>query len=71
MKKVLYLTNNSFDKAEFAKLLNKIGVSAEMTEKGVVLDKEALNAIPNYKLPHWVYMNKAHINSPYCTEEVK
>ena len=70
MKKVLYLTNGVFNTEEFAKLLNKIGVYAEVTKDGVILDKEGLNAIPVYNLPHWVYMNKKYINSPYHTKEV-
>lgn len=68
---VLYKTNSSFNKELFAKRLREHGVTAKATEHGVILDRDAFNAIPQYVLPHWLWVNKAIINSEYHTEKVE
>lgn len=67
---IKYLTNNLFDNAGFAEMLNTIGVHAEAVEGGVILDRTAFNAIKAYNLSEWARVNKKFINSEYHTEEV-
>lgn len=68
---VLYRTNSSFNKELFAKRLREHGIIAKTTERGVILDRDAFNAIPQYALSHWLWMNRAIINSEYHVERVE
>lgn len=54
----LYKTNDLFDKTAYIQALAKIGVNAQATAEGVLIDMEAYKA--NYKAfsaPHIVTMN--------------
>lgn len=64
MKK--YLTNDLFDKAAYVAALAHIGVDAEATEDGVLINMEQYKA--NYRaseVPHLVYMNHRWVKALY------
>lgn len=53
-----YETNDMFDDARLVKLLNDMGIEAEVSDtfKGLYYDKDALASYPKGKMPHFVYM---------------
>lgn len=54
---------------ELADLLNRIGVPAYSVEGGILLDLDALDAIPVSQLPVWVWRNYDDIHNPFKTRK--
>lgn len=68
MEGIKFFTEGVFKGREFADMLvNKCGIKAVPVDGGVILDREAFNAVPAGNLPHWAYINKQYINSPFHT----
>lgn len=68
---IKYFTSDIFRKEEFCEVLRyECNVKAAPTEGGIILDKTAFDAIPNWQLPQWVYANKRFINNKLHTIEV-
>lgn len=68
MEFVKYFTSEMFEKEKFVSLLRvKMNVRARTVEDGIILDRDAYNAIPASTMPHWAYMMKKYINSPLHT----
>lgn len=64
MEFVKYYTNPTFDREGFVEMLRlKMNVRAKAMEDGIILDREAFNAISPAHMPHWAYINKSNINS--------
>ena len=63
-------TNPMFRTAEFVETLNTAGVKAYADGYNVVFDADALKSKRCADLPHWIYMNKERMLSPYHTELV-
>lgn len=59
-----------FERERFASLLNDHGIDAVAVEGGVILARDAFNAIPSGELPVWAWLNKADINSPLHTRPI-
>lgn len=62
----LYETNELFNKALYISCLAKMGVKAEATESGVLIDMEAYKerySVAN--APHMVYMNHRWVKQLY------
>ena len=79
MKKI-YLTNDLFNKKDFATLLENQGIPAYATDAGVVFDNTAFeNYIANTsvaRMPMWIIQNITFMKSdihtlPLTTEELK
>lgn len=61
---IKYFTNPMFRGDEFVDMLKeKMNVRACVVEGGVVLDREAFNAVRVAYMPHWAYINRKYINS--------
>lgn len=68
MEAIKYFTNNIFDNKDFVNMLvRKCNIKAMPTDGGIILDREAFNAIPSGYLPHWAFINKKFINSEFHT----
>jgi hypothetical protein len=67
LKPVKYFTSATFDNDGFSTILNNIGIKARPVADGVILDLLAFNAIKPAILPHWVFLNRDDINSPFHT----
>lgn len=79
MKKI-YLTNNLFNKKDFATLLEKQGIPAHATDTGVVFDNTAFESyVANTsiaRMPIWITENITFMKSdihtlPLTKEELK
>lgn len=71
MEFVKYFTNPQFDNAKFADMLRlKMNVRAKAVEDGVILDRDAFNAMSAALMPNWAWLNKQSINSPLHTRPV-
>lgn len=79
MKKI-YLTNNLFNKKDFATLLEKQGIPAHATDAGVVFDNTAFESyVANTsvaRMPLWITENITFMKSdihtlPLIKEELK
>lgn len=79
MKKI-YLTNNLFNKKDFATLLEKQGIPAHATDAGVVFDNTAFESyVANTsiaRMPIWITENITFMKSdihtlPLTKEELK
>ena len=68
MKK--YRTNNIFDKENFARVLNSIGVKAYVGADGIIFDDIAFAEIPTWTLPDIVRINNKFMTSTYHTEDI-
>lgn len=60
-------TGPAFKREKFAAMLNGLGVTAKAVTDGVILNRNAVNAIPEKALPAWVKMNLDDINSIFHT----
>ena len=60
---VKYWTNNRFDRNGFVDMLHKYNVTAHVDGEFIILDRDAVNAIPPMHRPHWLDMNMRFINS--------
>ena len=68
MEFIKFFTSPMFRKQEFVDMLKyKCNVRACVTTDGIILDKEAFNAIHPGHLPHWAYLNRKYINSELHT----
>lgn len=68
MEFIKFFTSDMFRKQEFVDMLKyKCNVRACVTTDGIILDKEAFNAIHPGHLPHWAYLNRKYINSELHT----
>ncbi len=68
MQYIKYFTNPIFNREQFVELLNtRMGVKAYAVSDGVILNRDAFNAIPGYEMPHWAWLNKKFINSELHT----
>lgn len=68
MEFIKYFTNPQFDNAKFADMLRlKMNVRAKAVEDGVILDRDAFNAMSAALMPNWAWLNKQSINSPLHT----
>lgn len=68
MEFIKFFTSPMFRKQEFVDMLKyKCNVRACATTDGIILDKEAFNAIHPGHLPHWAYLNRKYINSELHT----
>lgn len=68
MEFVKYFTSDMFKKEEFTDMIRvKMNVRAKVVEDGIILDRDAYNAVPVARMPHWAYMMKKYINSPLHT----
>lgn len=64
MEFVKYYTNPTFNREGFVEMLQlKMNVRAKTVEDGVILDRDAFNAISPAHMPHWAYINRSNINS--------
>lgn len=63
-------TNPMFRTAEFVEVLNNAGIRAYADGYDVVFDADALKSKGGATLPHWIYMNKKRMLSPYHSEPV-
>ena len=79
MKKI-YLTNNLFNKKDFATLLEKQGIPAHATDAGVIFDNTAFESyVANTsiaRMPIWITENITFMKSdihtlPLTKEELK
>lgn len=61
---VKYFTNPTFKRTEFVDvLMYQLNVTAGAVDDGIVLDRDAFNAVPDAILPKWAKINKEDINS--------
>lgn len=73
---VKFFVNPMFNREQFADMLNcKMNVKAKAVEDGVILDRDAFNAVSAAYMPHWAWLNKKSINSnlhtrPATAEEI-
>ena len=68
MEFIKYFTNPQFDNAKFANMLRlQMNVRAKAVEDGVILDRDAFNAMEAGLMPQWAWLNKRAINSPLHT----
>lgn len=68
MEFIKYFTNPQFDNAKFANMLRlQMNVRAKAVEDGVILDRDAFNAIEAGLMPQWAWLNKRAINSQLHT----
>ena len=67
MELVKFFTTTPFRHQEFSNLLERCGIETAAVVDGVILDREAFNAIPASHLPVWAWVNKADINSALHT----
>lgn len=64
MEAIKYFVPDYFDRKAFTDMLvYQCNVKAVPTDGGVILDREAFNAIPAAHLPHWAYKNRKSINN--------
>ena len=68
MEFIKYFTNPQFNNAKFADMLHlQMNVRARAVEDGVILDRDAFNAMEAGLMPQWARLNKKAINSPLHT----
>lgn len=68
MEAIKLFTNPMFKKEEFAEMLrDTMNVPTAVVDGGIILDREAFNAVPRYKMPHWAFMNRDDVNSKLHT----
>lgn len=61
---VKYFTNVMFNREKFVDMLQcTMNVPAAVVDDGVILDREAFNAISAAHMPHWAFINRKYINS--------
>lgn len=67
---VKYYTNDFFNKERFKDtLVQKYNVRCAVVDDGVILDRDALNAVPVSLLIEWIRVNLKNINSKLHTRE--
>lgn len=68
MEVIKFFVNPMFRKDEFVDMLNDtMHVAAGAVDDGIILDREAFNAIKAAYMPHWAWLNKKFINSEFHT----
>lgn len=65
---VKYFTSETFERHDFAAMLKeKMNVQAKAVDDGVILDKDAFNAVCPAHMTHWAFINRDDINSALHT----
>lgn len=68
MNYIKYFTNPMFNRESFAAMLReRMNTAAREVEDGVILDKDAFNAVSAAHMPHWAFINRKYINSDLHT----
>lgn len=68
MEFIKYYVNPTFKKESFVEMLRlKMNVRAKAVEDGIIMDREAFNAVSPAHMPHWAYINREHINNKFRT----
>lgn len=69
---IKYFTSPMFKRDEFVNMLkSKMNVRAYAVDDGIILDKEAFNAVRVADMTHWAYINRKCINSNLHTRSAE